>query len=453
MEKMARRWLIAVLVFLPFQLMLDDAVNFLSSRPVNVLRYIDEITIVLAFPMAVYHYFKNTASLTRFHLYIMSAILSVLISGAVSAIVNGTPFLIGALGIFDYIKNFLVIFIYAAFFSRDDDFNRLFKYPLYTAVLIGIVAILQESWALTMHYVLGYSIDEDNLYVLRLLPQGEYWGYADLWRLGIYRAPSLMFHPNNLGIYGLLILTLYLFTFRTIAPLYFVALLSNVLFSVSRMAYSALTMMAGLQFLWGRRWLAIVIVPVVMLLFLMSTFPDMSLVQREEDAPSIETGEGRPLVEKQSEDLIFRKYAKNKALEVWRDYPLLGAGPGMFGGVISMTFDSPLYQEYEFSRMWLDYMRKFRSLDQFWPQILAEMGALGAISFGCLLLMLIFVFFSVHKRAPSENLRNLFSGLVMSTIFVIIYSFGSGLNNTAFLFTLSALAGIGISNCESAASK
>jgi len=46
------------------------------------------------------------------------------------------------------------------------------------------------------------------------------------------------------------------------------------------------------------------------------------------------------------EALNFRSVMRSKALEVWRDYPLLGVGPGMFGGNIAERAGTHLYNEY-----------------------------------------------------------------------------------------------------------
>jgi O-antigen ligase len=129
-------------------------------------------------------------------------------------------------------------------------------------------------------------------------------------------------------------------------------------------------------------------------------------------------------------------------MEIWKDHKALGVGPGMFGGVISIVFNSPVYKEYNFSQKWYDFMKPFRSLDQFWPQIMAEMGTIGALIFAGLFISLLIIFYLRRKHASDDEEKGLFAGLMIATVYIFIYSLGSGLNMTLFLFTYSALAGM-----------
>ena len=54
-----------------------------------------------------------------------------------------------------------------------------------------------------------------------------------------------------------------------------------------------------------------------------------------------------------SEGIPYRVYTMNKSLEVFKDHPILGVGPGMFGGVISVIFNSHVYDEYNFQKTWV----------------------------------------------------------------------------------------------------
>lgn len=77
----------------------------------------------------------------------------------------------------------------------------------------------------------------------------------------------------------------------------------------------------------------------------------------------------------------YRVYVLRKSLEVWADHPLLGTGPGRFGGAVAERFGSPVYETYGF----LPLDGRFAPLDLFWARLPAELGLLGAAAFVVLL--------------------------------------------------------------------
>ena len=89
-------------------------------------------------------------------------------------------------------------------------------------------------------------------------------------------------------------------------------------------------------------------------------------------------------------------------------------------------------------------MKPFRSLDQFWPQALAELGSVGALLFAGFLLSVLICLFVLGKRAGYEDARGLFTGLAGASLLIFVYTMGSGLNETFFLFTYSAFVGMGL---------
>ena len=177
----------------------------------------------------------------------------------------------------------------------------------------------------------------------------------------------------------------------------------------------------------------------------MSTLPDFNLSEwlKKEEVKREEVKKE----EVKKEDWVFRVYARNKAMEVWRDQPFLGVGPGMFGGVVSVIFNSPVYEKYNFSQKWYEFMKPFRSLDQFWPQVLAEIGIIGTVLFAGLLFSLLITHLIIRQRTTNE-IRDLFTGFTIATTIIFIYTFGSGLNLTSLLFTYSALAGTALGGYE-----
>ena len=138
--------------------------------------------------------------------------------------------------------------------------------------------------------------------------------------------------------------------------------------------------------------------------------------------------------------VTYRKFARQKALEVWKDYPLWGVGPGMFGGAVAYKNQTPFYDEYNF----LFIKKWFHSLEQLWPQILAEMGIVGIAAFAGFFSSLLVIFLFSMKRAYSDEIRNLFTGLSVFTLIFLIYTMSGNLNIISIMIPFCAFAGMGL---------
>ena len=67
------------------------------------------------------------------------------------------------------------------------------------------------------------------------------------------------------------------------------------------------------------------------------------------------------------------------SIPVIRDHPILGVGPGRFGGAVAANFDTPIYDEYGFRELF--WRPTQRTVDNFWLHLLVETGILGAVAF------------------------------------------------------------------------
>lgn len=144
-----------------------------------------------------------------------------------------------------------------------------------------------------------------------------------------------------------------------------------------------------------------------------------------------------------SKMISFREYFKDKSIEIWRDHPYLGIGPGMFGGVVSIMYDSPVYDEYNVQRVAKALLTRWRDPHQFWPVLLAETGIIGVVSFVALFASLFLILFLLRKRAVSDEMRGLFTGLTVFTAIILIHSFSSSIKEVIILMYF-ALLGIGL---------
>jgi O-antigen ligase len=68
------------------------------------------------------------------------------------------------------------------------------------------------------------------------------------------------------------------------------------------------------------------------------------------------------------------------ALPIVRDHPVLGVGPGRFGGATSWLFGSPVYAEYGTDDVFAGSPQT-KTADNFWLHIVVETGALGLAAF------------------------------------------------------------------------
>lgn len=430
-KKFAKVWLIGILPFFPFQLKIAEVLGLFSNKASMLIRYIDEITIVTFLPFAIVELCRKKNKFNGVYLFLTLPILVFSFLGLISGLANKNSLFITFLGTFDYIKNFLVIFIYAVFLNYRYNFKKIFRILLFTGLLIAIIAFIQECWAVFFHYILGKDIYDKVVYLFRFpLPlSNKPWVFRTFWRFGIYRAPSLLEHPNFVGFYTLLILTLYLYINKKIRPATLFFLLVGIFVSVSRMVYVAFVFLGSLQIFKCRKWFIFPTITFIILLLLMRSLPDSNFSNSSE-----------------KEKWIFRMYARNKAIEIWKDHPLLGVGPGMFGGLVSVRFHSSIYKNYNFSQEWLEYMQHSQGVEQFWFQLLPETGIFGTVAFVGLLILLPIIFFMVRQKSNVDEIKGLLMALIIATIFIFIYSFGDSINMAPFIFTYSAFAGIALSH-------
>jgi len=168
----------------------------------------------------------------------------------------------------------------------------------------------------------------------------------------------------------------------------------------------------------------------------MSTLQDLNVHQL-----IIEINNEDEMAESVVDNTSYRRYARYKALQVWKDHSLWGVGPGMFGGDIAVKHRSPVYEEYNFSSVSLN---EYHDLDQFWPQALAELGIIGVMAFVVFSVSLLVIFFIARQRTNSDEMKNLFIGLILFTVFNLINTLSSSLNIISILYPYSAFVGIGL---------
>ncbi len=425
-----------MLLIIPFVTKIQGIVKPWSSGLATLVDRLDELTIMIFFPLAfirICRDYKKEENFNLMGLLILFPILTISLAGFISGMLNGNALLITALGTLEYVKFFLVIFIYAAFFRELDMFQKIFRLLLIVAVFIGLVAFVQEAWVICSRYFFERDIADKGIYIFisKMLNINPVIIWKRGLRLGIYRAFSLLSHYNLLGLYSLLILTIYLHVNKKVNFVVMFSLLAGIFASVSRTAYAGFALLAGLQIFRGRKWLIIFLIPAGVALSLMGFFGDDINISELKD---------KEYKAEYNQTVTYREFARGKAMAVWKDHPIWGVGPGMFGGAVAFKYSSPLYEEYNF----LSILNWFRSLDQLWPQVLAEMGIVGTAALASLFVSLLYLLFISRQRATSDEIRGLLTGLSVFTMILLIYTLSGNLNIVSVLLPYCAFVGMGI---------
>ncbi len=456
---LVRWWLMSLLLFLPFQNRISRYI-LQDNTLKNIVNFMDEGVIVIFILFAIKELYRKRETLDRVFFFILFPILAFSIAGFISGMLNKNSLLITTLGVFDYIKNFLVIFIYATFFRQYSDFRKIFRLLLGVAILLGVVAIIETVWAMVSVHVFGKNVADRSVYLLfheeifsplvyqKIDENFKEWLFR--WRAGLFRTSSLTNHPNSLGLYSVLILTVYLNTIKKINIAVFVPIFFGVFASVSRTAYIAFASIIGVQIFKGRRRFLPIFIAVLILLLLLLYLYHQPLITARNFNMSLFTKKEMPLLPYNTESKEkepaknYRAYTREKAMEILKEYPLLGIGPGMFGGTISIRFNSSVYEKYKFHPAAKKILTSCMCIDQFWPQVLAETGIIGTINFAGILIALFIVLLILKREAAYNEIKRFYEGLSIGVIVIIIYTFSNGLNITPVLFTWSALVGVGL---------
>ncbi len=127
------------------------------------------------------------------------------------------------------------------------------------------------------------------------------------------------------------------------------------------------------------------------------------------------------------------------AIPILRDHPLLGVGPGRYGGAAAAHADSPIHRQYGTDKLLVAQ----QTVDNFWLHILVEAGVLGTLAFlwiiGAVVVQL------VRALRGAEGVRRIaILGILAGTLAAIITTgttMGLEANTVAFMFWF--LLGIG----------
>ncbi|MDP9244123.1 MAG: O-antigen ligase family protein [Chloroflexota bacterium] len=160
-------------------------------------------------------------------------------------------------------------------------------------------------------------------------------------------------------------------------------------------------------------------------------------VTRPPDFNIIDTTTGR--VGKVGTGRDLRTQLILNAIPIVRDHPLLGVGPGRYGGAAADHFASPVHRQYGTDKLLVFQ----QTVDNFWLHLLGEAGILGAAAFIAAIGVVIVRLANATRRAAGSRYVMAGGILVATAAMSIITGTTMGLeaNTVAFMFWF--LMGIG----------
>jgi len=303
-------------------------------------------------------------------------------------------------GAFSYMVYFLVFFIFSSIPYKKDLIKKAYIFLLNLALMLSLLSIFQEILAL-------------------IYPTSANWwpniqsGNA-MWRMGLFRAPSLLGHPNGIGLFALFFFTVELARRRESGlkrrGLRLIFLGLAIFFSGSRSAIGG-ALIALFLLLPRFRKKVMWSIPVIVLIGALF-FPYFKPTTPEPFSGTFSYDD-------------YRKFAFQKSLEIFKDHPFCGVGAGMYGGHISVRYDSPVYAKYGFTGQYFDYLHdRVGSIEQQWLQTIAELGIVGLLVFIILLITPIFILRRLFKKEADVFSKALISALMVMPFQMGFYMLG-----------------------------
>jgi len=379
------------------------------------LKYIgDLITIALLLKLLISSKF-DLRNLLKFKLF-EYAFFAFLLFGAVIGYINGVS--LGAV-IFQ-VRTFIIMYLIYYFLSRSQLPSNWMKKLAWTGVGLG--------WLLSLHGI----VEKVSMRQL-LLPY--YWKHTVLSEENMSRIYGLLGNPNSLAL---------VLMFTIVGIFYLKHLYSNgeykvflnislVLFTgifiltFSRGTIISAVVLAAIYIVLAKKYKLIKqIVLAVVASIIFVYFPVIGGVYLSQsigvEAPDgIVGGFGDRLgqtIDKENIDRMVsngRIFYLKKGFEILKDYPITGAGFGTFGGAATLSYGSPIYEDYGID-LSIYFENKIYSDNQY-IQIIAETGAVGVILFGLFLISMLLLF----TKQRNDVFSKFMIGLWFSTGFSGLY--------------------------------
>jgi len=123
-----------------------------------------------------------------------------------------------------------------------------------------------------------------------------------------------------------------------------------------------------------------------------------------------------------------------KSIEIFLDNPLIGVGPGMYGGWVSINYSpSYIYEMYGFTT------DKISSIDMFFPHLIGELGILGFISYMGFFLLPFHFFIKQYKKYHNREVKFISLSILLIIPMLLLIGWFSISLETQLVFSLYML--------------
>lgn len=393
----------------------------------------DLITAVLLVKLLISSKF-DLKNLLKFKLFEW-AFFAFLLFGAVVGYFNGVS--LGAV-IFQ-IRTFIIMYLIYYFLSRSQLPSNWMTKLAWTGVGLG--------WILSLHGII------EKISIRQwLLPY--YWKHTVLSTENMSRIYGLPGNPNSLALILMFSIIAVLFLkylykngeFKILLNISIVLFIGIFILTFSRGTIISAFVLAVIYIIFTKNFKLIkqlVISGIAAIIFVY--FPvigGVNLVQ----ALGVEAPEGiaggigdrlnQTLDEKNIERMTSngRIFYIKKGFEILSDYPLTGAGFGTFGGAATVSYGSPIYEEYGID-LSIYFENKIYSDNQY-IQIIAETGAIGVILFAIFLIGMLVLFWKNRSSKFSIFMMGLWFSTCCSGAYYNIWELKV---YTLFFFIIFAL--------------
>jgi len=403
------------------------------------LKVIGDLMILALLLRVAFMYRREWKSLFRFQVFEVAFFIFLLI-GAISAYVVSD---VQVSAIIFQIRAFLLMYFVFYIVKRievtKEDLIRLCWTVLVMVLLIGLHGIIEKISLRTL-----------------LLP--EAWVEMPLSSVNRIRIYGLLGNPNSLALFMSFSIIFLLYLREQISHRLIVNLVLLLSFSILVMTYSrgtwlAFIFSASLYVLISRKWKAAATVMVFTLLsIVLITMPvnyasekmestDFGTEQREVQKKYDQSdGKASDRITGTFDETTLegsktsgRLYIVKKGFEIFQDHPVIGTGFGTYGDSATLSYGSPVYEDYEISL-------RFYSDNQY-IQIIVQTGTLGVILFALFLLSMLYYLIKNRKDLPNYPL--LVSVLLGIFAISLVYNSWESYILTMFFYALlgSAVSG------------
>ncbi len=408
-DSVTKKILIMFVLLLPFQHLLK---TFSVSNKIlrKTIAYSDELsTLILIAVLFTFVALKPKVYKFRIlEIPVTKPFFWFIFVASISMVWNSVPIFQAMFGVYDFTKSILVFYVFATLRWQRDELISFIFWIKVVVLFLAVVGITGQILVLA-----GF----DPGFIVRTAGEHKK-------RLGLDRVVSLTGTGgvNYLGMYSLLGLFLFYGTTKD---------------KIKRYLGMFITVTLIFMTFSRQSW--------------MGLFAMMVLTNRKLILPGILIVAGiavmtLPAIGRYNPELYYRSFTYVQALNIFVDHPLIGAGPGMFGGLASVIFHSPYYEDWP--TFYRGMMYRLGSLDAFWPAVFAELGFLG-------FWMYYLMWSSLHQRISklskwfkSQNDQGLYNiGTILKNYLValVIMCFFTGLNKPFVIYTFFALCGIYLS--------